>query len=122
MALPWQAFGFTLHAQPSLGNLCSGFLSRLGLLYAEKLDLAISMPLSSGIAVCAGPGVRVGATGAEKSRPSGPKWLRRAKSEWPGPSSWADQFGLAVNVMEMTANQPEPSHVRGQSLSKRQDI
>jgi len=58
------------------------------------------MPLSSGIAVCAGPGVRVGATGAEKSRPSGPKWLRRAKSEWPGPSSWADQFGLAVNVME----------------------
>ena len=106
MDLPWQAFGFTLHAQLSLGRLCLGFLSKLGLLYAEKLDLAISMPLSSGIAVCAGPGVRVGATWAEKSRPSGPKWLRRAKSEGPGPSSWADQFGLAVNVMERIATQP----------------
>ena len=93
-----------MHAQLSLGTLCLGFLSTLGLLYAEKLDLAISMPLSSGIAVCAGPGVRVGATWAEKSRPSGPKWLRRAKSEWPGPSSWAGRFGLAVGVMETVAN------------------
>ena len=98
-----------MHAQLSLGTLCLGFLSTLGLLYAEKLDLAISMPLSSGIAVCAGPGVRVGATGAEKSRPSGPKWLRRAKSEWPGPSSWADQFGLAVNVMEIIGNNWKPA-------------
>ena len=112
MDLPWQAFGFTLHAQLSLGGLCLGFLSTLGLLYAEKLDLAISMPLSSGIAVCAGPGVRVGATWAEKSRPSGPKWLRRAKSEWPGPSSWADQFGPAVNVMEMLCKGPQTSQTQ----------
>ena len=104
--LPWQAFGFTLHAQLSLGGLCLGFLSTLGLLYAEKLDLAISMPLSSGIAVCAGPGVRVGATWSRKSRPSGPKWLRSAKSEWPRPSSWAGRFGLAVRVMERIGTQP----------------
>ena len=122
LALPGQAFGFTLHAQPSLGSLCSGFLSRLGLLYAEKLDLAISMPLSSGIAVCAGPGVRVGATWRIKSHPNGPKWPRSAKSGWPGPSSWAGRFGLAVRVMGRAGKNPVLSQVRGQSLSKRQDI
>ena len=65
--LPWQAFAFTLHAQLSLGGLCLGFLSTLGLLYAEKLDLAILMPLSSGIAVCAGSAVQVGATWAKSA-------------------------------------------------------
>ena len=110
--------GFTLKAQLSLGGLCLGFLSTLGRLYAEKLDLAISMPLSSGIAVCAGPGVRVGATEAEKSRPSGPKLLRRAKSEWPGPSSWADQFGLAVNVMETIGNDWKSARLKSGQRSK----
>ena len=122
MDLPWQAFGFTLHAQLSLGGLCLGFLSTLGLLYAEKLDLAISMPLSSGIAVCAGPGVQVGATGAEKSRPSGPKWLRRAKSS----KVWTVGARCSVEVMgiarEPPHRSPDSSRVRGQSLSKRQVI
>ena len=106
MDLPWQAFGFTLHAQLSLGGLCLGFLSTLGLLYAEKLDLAISLPFSSGIAVCAGPGVRVGATWRIKSHPNGPKWPRSAKSEWPRPSSWAGRFSLAVGVMGTAGPQP----------------
>ena len=72
--LPGQAVGFTLHARLSLGGLRLGFLLTLGLLYAEKLDLAISMPLPNGIAVCAGPGVRVGTTSRIKSHPNDPKW------------------------------------------------
>ena len=76
----WQAFGFTLHAQLSLGRLCLGFLSTLGLLHAEKMDLAISMPLSSGSASFASLGVQVGPTWAQKSSPIGPEWPRKGKS------------------------------------------
>ena len=111
-----------MHAQLSLGTLCLGFLSTLGLLYAEKLDLAISMPLSSGIAVCAGPGVRVGAIWVQTPRPNGPKWFRKARPEWPGQASLAGRPGLAVNVMRIIGTQPDLSRIGGQSLSKRQDI
>ena len=104
--LPWQAFAFTLHAQLSLGGLCLGFLLTLGLLYAEKLDLVISMPLSSGMAVCAGPGVQVGATWAEKSSPIGPEWPRSGKAEGSGQSSLTGRFGLAVGAMGITGTQP----------------
>ena len=122
MDLPWQAFGFTLHAQLSLGGLCLGFLSTLGLLYAEKLDLAISMPLSSGIAVCAGPGVQVGATWAKSP-------VRSPKSclEVPSQSGQDSQVGRSVRgalskLWKSPGLGPDLSQARGQSLSKRQDI
>ena len=104
---PWDAFGpalasFWLHfACPAVAwqSLFRLFVETRATL-TEKLDLAISMPLSSGIAVCAGPGVRVGATGAEKSRPSGPKWLRRAKSS----KVWTVGARCAVEVMGTAGN------------------
>ena len=67
-------------------------------------DLCISMPLSDGMATCAGPGVPVGATQAQKARPNGPKWLRSGKPEWPGQSSLAGRFSRAVGVMETAGN------------------
>ena len=73
----------------------------------EKLVLLISTPLPDGMAVCASPGDQVEASGAPKStraaksRPVGARW------EQPGQSSWPCRLGLAVNVMESTANQPE---------------
>ena len=122
MDLPWQAFGFTLHAQLSLGGLCLGFLSTLGLLYAEKLDLAISMPLSSGSASFAGLGVQVGATWAKSA-------FRSPKSclEVPSQSGQDRQVGPVGSVLLSELwNRPEKSwdssQARGQSLSKRQDI
>ena len=87
--LPGQAVGFTLHARLSLGGLRLGFLLTLGLLYAEKLDLAILMPFSSGIAVCAGPAVQVGATwskSAVRSPKSGlevPSQSGQDRQVWP---------------------------------------
>ena len=104
--MPWQAFGLTSLAQLSLGRLCCVLLSSLGLLYEEKSDSRGSTPLSSGLASFAGPGVQVGATWAQKSHPNGPKWPRRGKSEWPGQSSLADQFSLAIRVMETAPPQP----------------
>ena len=91
----------------SLGSLCFGFLSSPGLLSAEKLDFVISTPLSNRSCLCAAPGEQDGATWAEKSHPNGPKWPRRGKSEESGQSSLAGRFGLAVNVMELTGNQPK---------------
>ena len=114
MGLPWQAFGFTLHAQPSLGSLCSGFLSRLGLLYAEKLDLAISMPLSRGIAVCAGPGVQVGATWAKSP-------VRSPKSGLEVPSRskvWTVGARCSVGVMETAGNGRAPAQTQVKAEGK----
>ena len=96
-----------MHAQLSLGGFRLGFLPTLGLLYAEKLDLANSMPLLSGMAVCARPGDQVGATCAQKSHPIGPEWRRSGKSEGAGQSSLAGRFGLAVRVMEINGNHAE---------------
>ena len=76
----------------------------MGLLYAEKLDLVISMSLSGGMAVCAGPGVQVGATWAEKSSPIGPEWPRSGKLEGSGQLRLAGGFGLAVKLWELPAN------------------
>ena len=75
-------------------------------IFQEKCDLCISMPLSKGIAVSAGPGRHVGAAWVQKSPRKAPKWTRRARSEQPGQSSLAGRLGLAVNVMERTGPQP----------------
>mgnify|MGYP000394751127 CR=1 FL=1 len=64
------------------------------------------MPLSSEITVCAGPGNQVGALGGKSPtarRSGGP---RSGKAEGSGQSSWPCRFGLAVNVMGLTENQP----------------
>ena len=93
-----------MHAQLSLGGLCLGFLSTLGLLYAEKLDLVISMPLSSGMAVCAGPGVQVGATWAESRARSVQNGLEGACQR--GQDSQVSQVGLVLlsKLWELSAN------------------
>ena len=84
LGLPWQAFGFTLLAQLSLGKLCLCFLLNLRLLYAEKLYFRISTPLPHGMLCFEGPGTQVRATWAEKSSPLGPKLPRSGKSEGSG--------------------------------------
>ena len=43
-----------------------------------------------------GPGVQLGATGARMSRPTNPKWSRKAKAERPGWSNLADRCGLGM--------------------------
>ena len=70
------------------------------------------MPFCSGIATFEGPGTQVGATWAEKSSPIGPDWLPSGKSEGSGQSSLAGGFGLAVEAMEIIANQPRPKSSR----------
>ena len=65
------------------------------------------MPLSSRIATFVRLGDQVGATWPQKSRPSGPKWLRTGKSEGPGQSSQTGRCGLAVRVMETAGPQPK---------------
>ena len=67
------------------------------------------MPLSSGIAVIAGPGAQVGATWAEKSSPIGPKWFRSGKLEGSGQLSLAGGFGLVVELWELLANGRDPA-------------
>ena len=106
LGLPWQAFGFTLLAQLSLGTLSLGFLPSLRLLYAEKLDFHISTPLPDGMLCFEGPGTQVRATLAEKSTPIGPEWPRSGKSERSGQSNLGGRCGLAVGAMEITGTQP----------------
>ena len=112
LGLPWQAFGFTLLAQLSLGGLSLGFLPSLRLLYAEKLDFRISTPVPHGMLCFEGPGTQVGATWAEKPSTTGPEWPRSGKSEGSGQSSLVGRFGLAVEAMGITANQPRPKSSR----------
>ena len=117
LGLPWQAFGFTLLAQLSLDRLCLRFLPSLRPLHAEKLYFRISTPLLHGMLCFEGPGTQVGATWAEKSRPTGAAWPRSGKSEGSGQSSLAGQFGVAVKVMETVGNQPRPkSSQRAKSI------
>ena len=104
--MPWQAFGFTLLAQLSLGKLSLGFLPSFRLLYEEKLDFRKSTPLPHGMLCFEGPGTQVGATWTEKSSTTGPEWPRSCKSEGSGQSSWAGRIGLAAGAMEITRNQP----------------
>ena len=105
--MPWQAFGFTLLAQLSLGKLSLSFLLSLQLLYAEKLDFRISTPLLHGMLCFEGPGTQVGATWAEKSSPISPKLPRGGKSDGSGQLSVADRFGSAVGAMDRIGTQAE---------------
>ena len=102
--MPWQAFGFTLLAQLSLGRPSSGFLPSFRLLYAEKLDFRISIPLPHGMLCFEGPGTQVGATWTEKSSPIGPELPRSGKSDRSGQPNLGGRFGPAVGAMETTAN------------------
>ena len=106
------SFGFTLLAQLSLGRLSLGFLPSLRVFYGEKLDFRISIPLPHGMLCFEGPGTQVGATWAEKSSPTGPACARSGKSEGSGQPSFAGRCGLAVKVMERTANQAETASSR----------
>ena len=125
----WDAFGpalasFWLHfACPAVAwqSLFRLFVETRATL-TEKLDLAISMPLSSGIAVCAGPGVQVGATWAKSP-------VRSPKSglEVPSQSGQDSQVGRSVRgalskLWKPPRRSPDLSRVGGQSLSKRQVI
>ena len=62
-------------------------------------------PLKQKLSLAA-PGEQDGAIWAQKSHPNNPKLPRRGKSEGSGQSSWPCRFGLAVNFMERTGNQP----------------
>ena len=88
LGLPWQAFGFTLLAQLSLGRLCLRFLPSLRLLCAEKLYFRISTPLQHRMLCFEDPGTQVGATWSEKSNTTGPEWPRSGKSERSGQSKF----------------------------------
>ena len=89
--------GAAEEALDELGNGFSFNLRSAGSVVSDVVGiLCISTPLSSGIAIIAGPGTQVGATWAEKSSPIGPS----------GQSNLAGQRGLAVKVMGTVGNQP----------------
>ena len=121
----WDAFGpalasFWLHfACPAVAwqSLFRLFVETRATL-TEKLDLAISMPLSSGIAVCAGPGVQVGATWAKSVSRSAKSDLERQSLD----GRCEVRCRSYGNARKPPRLSPEPSHVRGQRLSKLQGI
>jgi hypothetical protein len=109
---PWRRLGHRLGA-------CRLWFSRD---FLEKCVFAISMPLSSGMATCAGSGVQVGAMWAYKSRPNGPKWLRRSSRSEVWTVSARSSVGVMEIARELPHRSPDSSQVGGQSLSKRQVI
>ena len=96
-------------ARESLGTVCTSFW-RLRVVFLticlEKCVFEISMPFCSRIATFVRLGDQVGATWAQKSRPSRPKSPRTGKSEGPGQSSQTGRCRSYGNCPETVANQP----------------
>ena len=99
-------------AQEALGTVCTSLLELQVVfltIFLEKRDFEISMPFCRRIATFVRLGDQVGATWRQKSRPSGPKWLRTGKSEGPGQSSQTGRFSMTVGVMETAGNCRKPA-------------
>ena len=78
------------------------------------MDLWISTPFSSGIAILAGPGTRVGATWAETSSPIGPEWLQVASRRGQDSQVWLVSSALLSELWKVSQTSPDLSQSEGE--------